>query len=294
MMIRRFCPMSLAVVFAGACAGGADGHDSATAGLTAVSITSATTLTTAEPPTGGTTAVVPSGLSTSEATTEGGTTQAVDGGSSSSGAPVGSSTQGGDDGATSGGATTGAGPKFDLGGASETGEPAPPDAKPCVKVDLLFVIDNSGSMKDEQAQLIASFPVFVQEIQQQLADAESLHIGVVTTDEYAFNEAPCSGVLGGLVTETGGKDSSAAICGPYAGGRFMTEQDDLPQRFACAGQVGTDGDGNERPIDAALYALGPGLAAKGACNDGFARDDALLVLVLITDEEEEGSVGDPP
>jgi hypothetical protein len=171
----------------------------------------------------------------------------------------------------------------------------PPEDNACVKVDLLFVVDNSASMKQEQANLVASFPGFVQEIQQELADAESLHIGVVSTDAYEFNEAPCADVLGGLVTQTGGDNASGAVCGPYASGkRFMTEQDDLPQRFACAAQVGTGGSGDEMPIDAALHALGGGLNAPGACNEEFVRDDALLVLVLITDEEEDHSIGDPP
>src|SRR5690606_30732265 len=130
------------------------------------------------------------------------------------------------------------------------GPAGPSEAAPCVKVDLLFVIDNSGSMEDEQANLIAGFPAFVNEIQKELADAESLHIGVVSTDEYEYNDAVCADVLGALVTQTGGEHSSNAPCGPYVSGkRFMTEMDNLPQRFACAGQVGTDGDGDERPID---------------------------------------------
>jgi hypothetical protein len=48
------------------------------------------------------------------------------------------------------------------------------------------------------------------------------------------------------------------------------------------------------------------MAGPGGCNDGFLRDDALLVAVFITDEEDDhestgcnflpnsGSVGDPP
>src|SRR5690606_36913944 len=33
----------------------------------------------------------------------------------------------------------------------------------------------------------------------------------------------------------------------------------------------------------------PELAGPGACNEGFLRDDALLVLVLITDEDDPGA-----
>lgn len=198
-----------------------------------------------------------------------------------------------DDGSSAPDPTGDGGPKFDIGKTPDAGPP--PEPKACLKVDLLFVVDNSSSMKDEQDNLVASFPGFVQEIQQQLVDAESLHIGVVSTDKYEGNENPCDGVLGGLVTQTDGSNSSNQYCGPFVSGkRYMTEQDDLATRFACAAQVGTSGDSNEKPLQAALRALGPDLAQPGQCNEGFVREDALLVLVVITDEEEDGSSGDPP
>jgi hypothetical protein len=184
-------------------------------------------------------------------------------------------------------------PKFDLGVTPDAGTPNVPEA--CAKVDLLFVIDNSSSMKNEQDNLVASFPGFVDSMLQQLANTASYHVGVVSTDTYNGNEEPCDGVLGGLITRTGGTNSSNATCGPYASGRrFMSEADDLGARFACAAQVGTGGDSDEKPLEAAIRALGPVLNGPGQCNEEFLRKDALLVLVLITDEEEEGSNGDPP
>jgi hypothetical protein len=184
-------------------------------------------------------------------------------------------------------------PKFDLGATPDAGVQEQPDA--CAKVDLLFVIDNSGSMKNEQDNLVASFPGFVSSMLAQLANAESYHVGVVSTDSYDYNNDPCDNVLGGLITRTGGANSSDETCGPYASGkRYMSEADDLGARFTCAAQVGTSGASDEKPLEAAIRALGPILNAPGECNDGFLRKDALLVLVLITDEEEEGSNGDPP
>lgn len=185
----------------------------------------------------------------------------------------------------------GVAPLFDLGVAPDGGAPLLPDT--CRGVDLLFVVDDSGSMMEEQANLIASFPGFVAEIDTTLAHVDGLHIGVVTTDAYKHNDAPCDDVLGALVTRTGGLNSSHATCGPYTGGRFMTEADELGQRFSCAGQVGTSGDSVERPIEATMRALGPELAAPGGCNEGFFRADALLVVVIVTDEEDEGSGGAP-
>jgi hypothetical protein len=159
----------------------------------------------------------------------------------------------------------------------------------CKKVDLLFVIDTSGSMADEQINLVNSFPSFIQEIQTQLEGTDGYHIGITTSDLYAFDfSCPQEGAM---VIQTGGIDSSMAVCGPYAEGhRYMTEMDNLNQTFACAGQVGTGGDGNERPMQTMIAALSSTLNGPGGCNEGFLRDDALLVIVIITDEEDDHEV----
>ncbi len=156
----------------------------------------------------------------------------------------------------------------------------------CKKVDLLFVIDNSGSMADEQANLIASFPGFIDAMRDQLDDTEGYNVGVTTSDLY-LGSLDCL-QEGALVTSTLGVGSSNRTCSPYVSGKsFMTEEDDLASTFACAAQVGTEGDGNERPMQTLLAAVSPALNAPGACNDGFVRDDALLVIVIITDEEDD-------
>jgi len=161
----------------------------------------------------------------------------------------------------------------------------------CQKVDFLFVIDNSGSMADNQVSLANNFPTFIDGIQATLEDVEEYQVGVVTSDAYAFNSAPCN-QLGGLVIRTGGDDSSNMVCGPYAAGNnFMTEADDLATEFACAARVGSEGNGLEMPMSAVEIAVRKDLGGPGECNEGFIRDDALLVLVIITDEWD--GPGDP-
>lgn len=164
----------------------------------------------------------------------------------------------------------------------------------CNAVDFLFVIDNSGSMFGAQTNLLANFPAFIDGIQATLVDVDSFHVGVTTSDEYAGNlldPRECS-QLGALVTSTAGGDSSNAVCTPFAEGfPYITEQDDLSTSFQCAAQVGTSGAAGERPMNALEAAIGPGLNAEGACNEGFIRDNALLVVVVITDEAD--GPGDP-
>jgi hypothetical protein len=215
-----------------------------------------------------------------------------------------------DDGGASGFAT--------FGDASETGDDFDPPGDSydtlinpeggdelCLGVDFLFVIDDSPSMVDNQAELAASVPGFVQTIETELSTQSGYRVGVTTTEAYAFNAAKCDGI-GSLVTRTGGEESSNAVCGPYAQGTFMTEADDLASRFSCAIRVGAEGNADEKPLDAVRAALSEPLLAPGGCNEDFLRPDALLVVVLVTDEEDDttmaqnpfegdqaGSVGDP-
>lgn len=157
----------------------------------------------------------------------------------------------------------------------------------CTQVDLLFVIDNSGSMADNQRSLIASFPGFIQGVRDRLRFASSYHIGVVPSDDYYGTRAGCE-AIGSLVTQTTGPESSRRACGPFAsGGAYLTEADaDLAARFACVAQVGVGGSDDERMMRALLNAVRPAASAAGACNAGFARRDSLLVVVLISDEDD--------
>lgn len=207
---------------------------------------------------------------------------------------------------TPGGVTTDATPPPDTGGttslpgdSSEGEEDDPtnppvfdqgviPDAPPidteCTKVDFLFIIDNSSSMATYQANLVANFPAFINGIQGSLDTADSYHVGVVTTDEYGFNVAGCTD-LSSLVVQTGGSNSSSSMCGPFTdGGNYMTHNDNLEDAFSCAAQVGTSGDGNERPMQALVEAVQGLEAGPGGCNQGFLREDSLLVVVNIGDE----------
>jgi len=162
--------------------------------------------------------------------------------------------------------------------------PDPPveEIAECRAVDVLFVIDDSGSMADQQASLIASFDGFVAGMREELGGAPSLHVGVVTTDAYRDNEAGCR-EIGDLVTETGSIGGSNRACGPFvSGGRYLTQDDDLSTDFACVAQVGTGGDDDERAARAVLNAIDP----SRPCNAGFIREDALLVVVIITDEDD--------
>jgi hypothetical protein len=204
---------------------------------------------------------------------------------------IGAATEDGADAATSSasGIDDTGGTKLDVGAMTGVTAEDGGTADECQNVDVLFVIDDSSSMGDNQQSLVASFPGFVAGIQDNLQLAESVHIGIVTSDDYGYNAPGCQSI-GDLVTRTGGFDSSAANCEAFAsGGRYLDETEpDLAGKFACAAQVGSQGNDDEKMLRALLNALRPEVNApdSGACNAGFARDDSLLVLVLISDEDD--------
>jgi hypothetical protein len=166
----------------------------------------------------------------------------------------------------------------------------------CAKVDVLYVIDNSPSMYEEQQTLIDNFGVFVSDMQIALADVTSYHVGVVTSDNY-MNEGflddstpvvnadhPDCRLLGGLVVQ-----SQQGECTPFASGdNYITEQDVLEAEFGCVANVGEDGDSDERMGDALINAVNAGRLDTG-CNRNFIRDDALLIVVMLTDENDSSN-----
>ncbi len=164
---------------------------------------------------------------------------------------------------------------FDLGAQPD----APAVEEGCAGIDFLFVIDNSGSMGAQQIQLLASFDGFILGIEDSLDNVDSFHVGVITSDDYTNNAPGCTS-LGDLVTQTGN-----GVCGPFAEGhRFLTDADNIQTEFPCIGEVGTFGSGNERPVSGLVAALSEEKALPGACNEGFIRDDSILVVVVVTDD----------
>jgi hypothetical protein len=198
-------------------------------------------------------------------------------------------------GATTGDVSTSSGSSESTDGENFDLSPIPDAsiAQGCEAVDFLFVIDDSSSMAEHQQNLVDNFPAFIDGIESTLGGVESYQVGVIATDAYPYNPGVCI-LMGALVTSTedGGPDASNMVCGPYAEGfNFMTQEDDLESAFSCAAQVGTMGNGFERPMEAMVDAVSKTHGDPGECNEGFLRDEALLVIVVITDEYD--GEGDP-
>jgi hypothetical protein len=162
----------------------------------------------------------------------------------------------------------------------------------CSKIDLLFVLDNSLSMIEAQSQLAAAFPGLRQALEQS-ANVSDLHVLVTDTDDgdgigLQLGSDTCEDTLG-----AGKRRSSArSECGIAGPERYLTSaQPEIDAAFACLADVGASGDFAEQPMAAMTGAVSAALNVEGGCNAGFLRDDALLVVTIVTDEDDRLSSG---
>jgi len=124
--------------------------------------------------------------------------------------------------------------------------------------DVLWVVDNSASMYDEQSMLALNFASFLGTFEA-TADVD-WRMAVATTDSPYYQGA-------------------VPIMDPST--------PDLAAMFADAVNLGTSGSGTEQGMANALEALTPPLASPGGPNDGFLRDDATLHVIFVSDEEDQ-------
>jgi hypothetical protein len=152
----------------------------------------------------------------------------------------------------------------------------------CQKMDVLFVIDNSGSMSQEQTNLIANFPAFITVLNNSGLD---YRVAVTTTGRnYSYT---MSTPLGSIPQSQSGGDNGAmlkpAACNMTK--RWIDKTDaDPAMAFSCVANVGTGGPSDEMPLSAMRDAFEERMA--DGTNVGFRRTDALLAVVFLTDEED--------
>jgi len=138
--------------------------------------------------------------------------------------------------------------------------------------DILFVVDDSCSMEDEQEELAANFDNFIQSF---VGTNLDYHIGVARGD-LEPGAAEEWGVLEQLSDGTRWIDASTA---------------DPVSAFNDIANVGSSGSGEcEMGLQSSFAAL-TYQSNPGRPNEGFYREDAMLTLVLISDEIDHWDAG---
>ncbi len=191
----------------------------------------------------------------------------------------------------------------------------------CNMLDMLFVIDNSGTMGEEQINLAANFPLLVERLSNikdskgKLISAD-INIMVTTSDmghpacaqfqkeDYVPAEGspintPCTDRLERFTSLDGKKNIQQACTnacpagiapdGPFihykVNGSSNVPGDDIAGALSCIGLQGIDGCGFEAQLESMMQALDP----SAEWNEGpypFLRDGAVLAVVMVTDEAD--------
>ena len=170
------------------------------------------------------------------------------------------------------------------------------------KVDVLFMIDNSTSMDAMQDELRQRFSEFLRVFHDLAAQGTyvDLQIGVVTSDYGAGksgtgNCEPSPGGQKGKLQALG--QFAKAGCQPPMGASFLKYTFDpgagagannlppgqtLDDTFTCMASVGARGCGAEHQLESVYAALHNDLPE----NKGFLREDAILAVVFLTNEDD--------
>jgi len=135
-------------------------------------------------------------------------------------------------------------------------------------VDILFVVDNSGSMLSHQQTLADNIALFTDKFTKNAV--LKFNIGVVTTDMECWNGRICNGQLAGTTKVVSNST-------PY-----------LETVLATNFILGTNGSASEESFSPVIAALSP--ANLAGPNAGFYRPTAALVVIFITDAEDQSNL----
>ncbi|MCA9607236.1 MAG: hypothetical protein KC619_16635, partial [Myxococcales bacterium] len=187
------------------------------------------------------------------------------------------------------------------------------------RVDVLFLVDNSNSMVEEQAALVAQLPRMIEVLATgdldgdgvpETAPVRDLHLAVITPDmgTGGFSAPTCSNPEFGEdgILRTRGNTAMSGCMATYPS--FLSfdpgvgDPATVAADFSCMAATGTGGCGFEQQLEAVLKATTSSTAPirffSGTTghadleNAGFLRDDSVLVTFLLTDEND-CSASDP-
>lgn len=160
------------------------------------------------------------------------------------------------------------------------------------QVDLLFVIDNSQNMAERQRQLSQSFSQVFEHLSFGRGQPD-MHIGVVATDigigEFGGAATGCTAQGHGGSLESPAVRGCAISSESYlevqrdVDGSVLTNfEGSLNDTFACMAELGENGCEYEQPLQGMRSALDKSIEQ----NLGFLRPDAVLGVVVLTDEDD--------
>jgi hypothetical protein len=179
---------------------------------------------------------------------------------------------------------------------TDTGpDPATFEALPLTitrELDVLFVVDDSGSMRQEQAALASGFDRFTELLEDAEGRLPGLHIGVASSNVGTGPEGSggeqCAGqgddgvlrVPEACPVLTDGSRFIRDVAGA-GGARDINYTGTLAEQFSCMAQLGTAGCGFEQHFESMKRAL-----SGQVLNGDFLRPEASLAVLFVADEDD--------
>jgi hypothetical protein len=167
-------------------------------------------------------------------------------------------------------------------------------------LDVLFMVDNSSSMRLQQANLTANFPMFMDALKALPGGLPNIHVAVVSSDMGAGdgNIAGCNSTGGGNGIFQYIARGTCTATNLQAGATYISNvggaanyTGDISNVFTCIATLGEQGCGFEHQFASVLRALGADGQPAPIENQGFLRSDALLAIVMLTNEDDCSSRG---
>ena len=154
----------------------------------------------------------------------------------------------------------------------------------CTDLDVLLLVDTSDSMQQWLIPLANSLPSLFSLFEAELEEVCTFHIGLANADRMPSSNTDECQFPGALIqrSETCGDPSAP----PYYSSDEVTASEAFAAMQCTVLDEGFGGDDDERMLESLLGALSPDNSAEGACNDGFRRPGANLVVVYVSDEDD--------
>lgn len=153
-----------------------------------------------------------------------------------------------------------------------------------MQVDILWVIDSSLSMAEEQDYLGNNFSSFIAALANSNEDFQT----AVTTTDICHDEMPDDLNLRACPFAYGG-NSDTHLRGSFVGdeGRkvLMADDMDLEDKFREYTNVGTNGSNFEHGLRASSLAVEKALNGE---NEALMREGGFLSVIIISDEQDDG------
>lgn len=177
---------------------------------------------------------------------------------------------------------------FSLMSDGTTYQQVPEVIKP--RIDVLWVVDNSGSMESSQANLTNNFQSFIQDFQ---AKGYDFQMAVTASDAWRGNFSSNLVFRDAIKKFRRGPlygSGSNFYYQPDSGVSIMTPTTpNLGNVFVTNAAQGTFGSGDERVFSSVKDVLDPNFTL----NNGFIRPGAKLAVIIVSDEDDFSSDASP-